>query len=153
MANRHRAPVEIERKFLVEGNRWRAGASATSIRQGYLARSEDVVVRVRIADAVASLTIKARPRGFTTPEFEYPIPLDHAEFLLERCEDAIIEKTAELELHNIEFWGNHFRPNPDAKYVKEVAGKLAKRDILVNAFGVHGFREDHEKNEKVFQFA
>ncbi len=70
-----------------------------------------------------------------------------------RTLDAIIEKTAGLELHYIEFWGNHFRPNPDAKYVKGVTAKLAKHDIVVNGFGVHGFREDHAKNEKVFQFA
>jgi adenylate cyclase len=97
-----KAPVEIERKFLVRGDGWREGASATSIRQGYLAHSADVVVRVRIADREATLTIKGRPRGFTTPEFEYPIPNEHAEHLLELCSTKIIEKIR----HRVELDGH-----------------------------------------------
>lgn len=96
------APIEIERKFLVTGDGWQFGARAISIRQGYLSRSADAVVRVRIADRVATLTIKGRARGLTTPEFEYPIPIDHAEPLLELCEAAIIEKIR----HRVDYRGH-----------------------------------------------
>jgi adenylate cyclase len=93
MSDPARVPVEIERKFLVRGEGWRDGAQPCAIRQGYLARSDEVVVRVRIADREATLTIKGRARGITAPEFEYLIPTDHAESLLTMCEAAIIEKT------------------------------------------------------------
>ncbi|MBW2389281.1 MAG: CYTH domain-containing protein [Deltaproteobacteria bacterium] len=104
MSGGSRAPVEIERKFLVTGDAWQRGARAISIRQGYLARSADCVVRVRIADRAATLTIKGRAHGLTTPEFEYPIPTDHALPLLELCQAAIIEKTRYRVDHEGHSW-------------------------------------------------
>ena len=40
--------VEIERKFLVNGDSWRRGATGQRISQGYLCSSADRVVRVRV---------------------------------------------------------------------------------------------------------
>jgi CYTH domain-containing protein len=97
-------PIEIERKFLVTGEGWREGARSVSIRQGYLARSDQVVVRVRVADQRATLTIKGKSSGLTTPEFEYPIPLDHAESLLALCDHAIVEKVRYLVPHRGHEW-------------------------------------------------
>lgn len=102
MSNGDQIPVEIERKFRVSGDGWREGARCTSIRQGYLARTSDSTVRVRIEDEDASLTIKTKSLGITSPEFEYEIPLAHADFLLGHCEGSIIEKTR----HRVEH-GNH----------------------------------------------
>jgi adenylate cyclase len=99
-----RAPVEIERKFLTRAEGWREGARAISIRQGYLVQSPHTVVRVRIADRDATLTIKGRARGRTTPEFEYPIPTEHAEPLLALCEGRIIEKTRHRVDHEGHLW-------------------------------------------------
>lgn len=121
-------PVEIERKFLVHNDGWRVGARPLSIRQGYLARSaatndrasnakfnakfnatlnatlNATTVRVRITDGVATLTIKTRSKGITSPEFEYEIPTDHAEFLLEHCEGGLIEKTRHCVEHEDHAW-------------------------------------------------
>jgi adenylate cyclase len=109
-------PVEIERKFLVHDDGWRVGARPLSIRQGYLARSaatndrasnattNATTVRVRITDGVATLTIKTRSKGITSPEFEYEIPTDHAEFLLEHCEGGLIEKTRHCVEHEGHAW-------------------------------------------------
>lgn len=85
---------EIERKFLVSGNRWRRDAVGVRIRQGYLVAEERLVVRVRIAGPEATLTIKAPAGGITRREFEVPIPLeDAAEMLEELCEERIVSKT------------------------------------------------------------
>jgi hypothetical protein len=44
---------EIERKFLVKGDAWRAIAKGTTYRQGYLNSAKERTVRIRTADAQA----------------------------------------------------------------------------------------------------
>lgn len=86
--------VEIERKFLVHGSEWKTLGRAVAIRQGYLSAHPDRVVRVRIEDETATLTIKGRSQGMTRGEWEYPIPLAEADQLLnDLCERPLIEKT------------------------------------------------------------
>ncbi|MFT5443538.1 MAG: adenylate cyclase [Myxococcota bacterium] len=97
-------PIEIERKFRVTDNGWQQNAQATPMRQGYLARTQKSVVRVRIAGATPWLTIKTKGPGITSPEFEYEIPLPHAEYLLTQCEGAIIEKTRYVVHHDGDTW-------------------------------------------------
>ena len=83
--------VEIERKFLVEGDEWRA-APAVFYSQGYLNRDKQRTVRVRIAGEQAFLTIKGVSQGMSRVEFEYEIPLADARELLSLCEQPLIEK-------------------------------------------------------------
>lgn len=74
--------VEIERRFLVQGDAWRTMVTATHrLRQGYLAREDGVAVRIRVSDTMARLTIKG-PGGLVRPEFEYAIPAAEAEEML-----------------------------------------------------------------------
>jgi len=84
---------EIERKYLVAGDAWRAGAEGTLYRQGYLNSMKERVVRVRTMGDAAALTIKGITTGATRLEFEYAIPLDEAGQLLDLCEQPLIEKT------------------------------------------------------------
>ncbi|WP_334186773.1 CYTH domain-containing protein [Noviherbaspirillum sp.] len=85
--------VEIERKFLVRDARWKAMGQGMLIRQGYLSSHGDRIVRVRILDKEAVLTIKGRSKGATRGEWEYPIPLADAEVFLDTlCEKPLIEK-------------------------------------------------------------
>lgn len=85
---------EIERKFLVVDDAWRAGvASAVGLRQGYLCVDPERTVRVRIADDQAWLTLKGRAHGATRAEFEYPIPVADARQLLDLCLPGAIAKT------------------------------------------------------------
>jgi adenylate cyclase len=85
--------VEIERKFLVRDDRWKTLGDQVSIRQGYLSSHPDRIVRVRIQDTTAMLTIKARTIGMTRGEWEYPIPIEDAQrFIDDLCEAPIIEK-------------------------------------------------------------
>lgn len=76
--------LEIERRFLVCSEQWRALAGPPqALRQGYLASSEQgVTVRLRIQDDQrAWLTLKAPAGGYARHEFEYPLPLADAEAL------------------------------------------------------------------------
>lgn len=85
--------IEIERKFLVCGDAWRGAGQPLLLRQGYLCSHPERVVRVRIEDDHAMMTIKGRSVGASRGEWEYPIPLADAEQFLERlCEQPIIEK-------------------------------------------------------------
>jgi CYTH domain-containing protein len=86
-------PVEIERKFLIAGDGWRDGARSEVIAQGYLSTAEDCSIRVRILGDAAFLTIKGPPRDGARPEFEYPVPLDHARQMLNQfCVGRMIAK-------------------------------------------------------------
>ena len=85
--------VEIERKFLVLGEAWKTLGKPVLLRQGYLSSAAERVVRVRIEDDKAMLTIKGRTTGATRGEWEYPIPLEDASAFLDNlCEKPIIEK-------------------------------------------------------------
>lgn len=89
--------LEIERRFLVRGEQWRAHVRWSALlQQGYLlaagAASTGLTVRVRRAGQQAWLTIKARPAieagapacaDRVRQEFEYGIPLSDAEQLLQ----------------------------------------------------------------------
>ena len=84
--------TEIERKFRVKEGAWRK-AKGTRYRQGYLNSAKERVVRVRTINEKGYLTIKGLTVGATRLEFEYEIPRQDAEQLLNICEKPLIEKT------------------------------------------------------------
>lgn len=85
--------VEIERKFLVEGEAWRTLGQATLLRQGYLSLDPARTVRVRIDGEQAFITIKGKSVGASRGEWEYPIPvLEAAELLDGLCQQPLVEK-------------------------------------------------------------
>lgn len=85
-------PVEIERKFLVNGDQWRSLAVGTRYCQGYLATGENTV-RVRVVGEQGYLTIKGPSVGLSRPEYEYEIPIEDAlEMLHSLCKPPLIEK-------------------------------------------------------------
>jgi adenylate cyclase len=84
---------EIERKFRVANDDWRAMAtSSSSLKQGYLSSSAEATVRVRLEDNLGTLTIKSKTEGITRNEFEYAIPAQEAKELLMLCSGPLIEK-------------------------------------------------------------
>ncbi len=84
---------EIERKFLVKNDGWRGRAEGVLFRQGYIARTQDRTVRVRVAGETGMLTIKYRGEGLARSEFEYRIPLEEAQALLDGLDAGeVIEK-------------------------------------------------------------
>jgi adenylate cyclase len=86
--------LEIERKFLVSGDAWRAAASRSlEFRQGYLGREEGrASVRVRLEGAAAKLNIKAAVVGSTRAEYEYDIPPEDCRRMLETLCVGRVEK-------------------------------------------------------------
>jgi len=89
-------PKEIERKFLVDLNEVELPPHGRAIKQGYFPIADHVrtVVRVRVSDDKAFLTIKGANVGAVRPEYEYPIPrTDALEMLNDLCQKPFIEKT------------------------------------------------------------
>jgi adenylate cyclase len=86
--------TEIERKFLVKGDAWRALVTqSVAIQQAYLTRRDAMTIRIRIVDdAEAFLTIKSPQLGPVRAEFEYPIPAEDARALISARTGLLIEK-------------------------------------------------------------
>lgn len=92
--------VEIERKFLLANDDWRAGVEhSESMAQGYLVGAQALrdgsakaSVRARLVGDQAWLNIKAATRGISRTEFDYPIPLEDARTLLDSLCDGVLEK-------------------------------------------------------------
>lgn len=85
--------IEIERKFLLKNDNWRGLAPGVKYRQGYLSSVKERAVRVRTIEDQGYLTIKGVSQGAARVEYEYPIPLDDANAMLDGlCEKPLIEK-------------------------------------------------------------
>ena len=80
---------------MVIGDAWRGKGQPRPIRQGYIARTADRVVRVRQDGNQGLLTVKIRSGSdLTSTEFEYEIPLSDALSLIDNLHPGeIIEKT------------------------------------------------------------
>ena len=97
-------PLEIERKFLVEGDYKSLSSSHSHIVQGYICSDQGRTVRVRIRDTKGYLTIKgpSRDGGLSRYEFEKEITQDEALSLMFLCQSGVIDKVRWLVPY-----GNH----------------------------------------------
>jgi len=93
-------PLEIERKYLVDHQKWNAldKPAGKFYRQGYLSTDANKTIRIRVTDAEAYLTIKGKSTGATRQEFEYEIPLTDAEQMLNSLSESELSKTR-YEIH------------------------------------------------------
>lgn len=107
---------EIEYKFLVDHDIWSTiqKPDPERIIQGFLSKSEDVVVRVRIKGSKGFITIKGKTVGITRTEFEYEIPLNDAQEML----DGLIDKKIIKKRYEIPYKGKIWE-------VDEFEGKLS----------------------------
>lgn len=86
--------LEIERKFLVDAEKWRAlkKPKGVNYRQGYLVDNKDLTLRVRIAGNQGYITIKGATTGITRKEFEQKIPAAQAVEMLNSFAASSVEK-------------------------------------------------------------
>lgn len=98
--------LEIERKFLVDPAKWNnvTKPEGITIKQGYIFDTEKGVLRVRIKGSQGFLTLKSANTGITRQEFEYEIPLNEAEELLETFCNSYISKTRYIINHHNHTW-------------------------------------------------
>lgn len=85
--------IEIERRFLLKNDSWRAEAGEPEIiAQGYLSVEKACTVRVRIIGTQAWLTVKGFISDVTRSEFEYAIPVAEARTMMDSLCAFTLEK-------------------------------------------------------------
>lgn len=105
--------IEIERKFLVKDESYKNFAEKSHhIVQGYLSRSKEATVRIRIIDDQAFITVKSVTVNATRHEWEYGIPVTDAKEMLGLCDGNIVEKRRWIVSDNDMKWeiDEFFRP-------------------------------------------
>ena len=115
--------LEIERRFLVEGEDWKTIASNPQhLRQGYLSTSiEGWTVRMRILEQnKAWLTLKAPAGGISKYEFEYLIPLDDAECLWEKAPYKLTKTRYELNIDGDDWVIDCFKESNSPLVIAEI---------------------------------
>jgi len=137
---------EIERKFLVRDDSWRAAAgTGTACRQGYLSLERGRVVRVRVKGERGFLTIKGERVGISTPEFEYQIPLPDAEELLAKlCLRPLIEKVRYEVTHQGLTWEvDEFFGENKGLILAEVELETAEQSVVLPPWAGTEVSHDH----------
>lgn len=121
--------TEIERKFLVNKNALPSLdlLDHIIITQGYLLNTKEKTVRVRLSNNTAFLTIKGATSGISRDEYEYQIPYDEAQNILNDFIDQKISKT---------------------RYIIPFAGKKWELDIFHNHLEGLMIAEVELENEK-----
>lgn len=107
--------LEIERKFLVNGDFRPYVHSSSRIRQGYICSDKGRTVRVRIRDDKAFVTIKgpSNASGLARFEWETEVSVEEGLKMLELCVGGYIDKTrylADYKGHTFEideFYGDN----------------------------------------------
>lgn len=100
---------EIERKFVIDPEKWDWKGTPIGMTQAYLAIMDDKIVRIRIAGENAFITIKGNLKGITRNEYEYAIPVEDAREMLTMCQYTPVEKT---------------------RYITELEGKIWEIDVF-----------------------
>ena len=99
-------PLEIERKYLVNLKKWLALAKpkGNHYRQGYIVTDPKKTIRVRVTDTKCFITIKGESTGATRSEYEYKIPHEDAEELLDNFCVAEVEKARYKIIYKNKLW-------------------------------------------------
>lgn len=86
--------MEIERKFLVNLERWKQvdKPKGKEIIQAYLTNEIEKSIRIRVKDNQAFITVKGKQQGISRQEFEYEIPVSDAKEMIRLFADSTIEK-------------------------------------------------------------
>jgi CYTH domain-containing protein len=116
--------IEIERKFLVKNNNFKAEAfKQTDIKQGFLNSDKERTVRVRLSGEQGFLTVKgiSSNDGLSRFEWEKEISKTDAKNLFKLCEKGMIEKTRYLvKVGNHTFEIDEFFGENDGLIIAEI---------------------------------
>jgi adenylate cyclase len=98
--------IEIERKFLVKKEKWAQviKEEKSLFRQGYIVSDPAKTIRVRLADSTGYLTIKGLSVGASRSEYEYAIPKEDAQQLLDNFCESELSKIRHFITHDGKLW-------------------------------------------------
>lgn len=96
---------EIERKFLVADSSFIEQATRVyRIAQGYLSLSPTVRVRVRDRDGFLTIKGESDATGLERSEWEYAIPIEEAQSLMQLCGTRLVEKLRYIVPYEGQIW-------------------------------------------------
>ena len=85
--------IEIERRFLLKNDAWKAVAGAPCLMsQGYLSVEKDRIIPLRIIGNRAWVTLKGYISDVSRSEFEYEIPVADAQTMMDTMCPFRLEK-------------------------------------------------------------
>jgi len=98
--------IEIERKFLVDFEKWSKieKNQGIIIKQGYIVVDSDKTIRIRTKNDYAFITIKGKSVNSTRLEYEYEIPLKEANEILSLFSLGGISKTRYEVFNKDKLW-------------------------------------------------
>jgi CYTH domain-containing protein len=123
--------LEIERKYLVNLQEWQALSKPEvhHYRQGYILADPKKTIRIRLTDTKCFITIKGESIGATRSEYEYEIPREDAEELLNNFCVAEIEKSRYKIMYKNKLWEvDEFLGENEGLIVAEI--ELKKEDDI-----------------------
>ena len=129
-------PIEIERRFIVQGNGWKElSVEMQELQQAYLSTNfEDWVIRTRIINNQKSkLTLKKSAGLMTNHEFEYPIPLQDALSLWNLSKEKLIKNRYKLDLKPGQWFLDCFQGSNHPLVIAEV--ELSSKNEIVKIPG------------------
>lgn len=141
MSNLKTPNKEIERKFLVDMNKWSPSNKYTKIIQYYL--SDTPTVRIRIADSKAYLTIKGPAKGISRSEFEYEIPIQDAKDMISLSIFNVVEKTRyDVEFNNQLFTVDVFEGKNKGLVIAEIELESEDQEVILPDWITEDVSED-----------
>ena len=99
-------PLEIEHKYLINQEKWQHVIPERTVEmaQAYMVSESEKTIRIRIAGEQAYLTIKGKSKGATRAEFEYEIPKNEAQELIDQFCSEIVKKRRHFVVFNGKTW-------------------------------------------------
>ena len=95
---------EIERKFLVNPSKISFKGNGDELKQGYLSITDSGLTRIRVTSKQGFLTIKSKTIGISREEYEYEIPIDDANRLIQLSAGEVIHKTRTKVTYDGKIW-------------------------------------------------
>lgn len=124
--------IEIERKFLVRNDAWRPLVERSDpCVQGYISLRGQGAIRVRLMGVKGFLTLKGPRKGICRSEFEYEIPRQDAEHLLDQfCGDGMISKLRHRLIYRGKVWEiDEFKAANSGLTLAEVELDFASQEV------------------------
>ena len=127
---------EIERRFLIKNNQWKKFIiHKTYIEQGYLTHNlEDWIIRIRFNGKNFKLALKKHIKNFTNYEYEYSIPKNEGEKIMETLTNTIKKERFFLEVDQRSWIIDCFRGKNFPLEIAEIELTEEKEEVILPTF-------------------
>lgn len=139
-------PIEIEHKYLVNPEKWKLVVPEKSeiIKQGYLSTDPNKTIRVRTKGNQGFITVKGKSLSASRPEYEYEIPLNEAEEMLQSFCNQSIEKIRHHVVYENKHWEvDVFHGENRGLIVAEIELKSETEDYSIPEWAIENITFDH----------